>query len=141
MPTQYFYSNRSVWNYARDLDFAQPPRILYDDQGTRVEINVYPKGGIDSQILTVTVVWRVEGSDSWRRHTMTKTSSYLYEYKFPLNPDPYDVEYYIEIVRDKTSGRQYRPMENGLQGPDGDEPPSIYYKARVHPGVIIQQEP
>jgi len=136
LPLKYFYSNRTAWNYARDLDYAGPPSSFSDLNGTGIQIRVYPKGTTNGSTSTVDLYARVSGTTSFTKLSMSSDPNDTSRYYAYLNTSTWKgktVQYYVRVYRNgyTDGGNITRPMKWHESVYTGENNPGQYFSVYV----------
>ena len=110
IPFREYYSNRSNWNYGRDLDWASQHSV----SGRTFYVYCYGKTDGSANITPSEVkLWvRIAGSsNSWTGYSMTNGGSYRYNVTVPTTdfPSGTQVEYFFSGKRGDVSESSYCP--------------------------------
>jgi len=131
VPAKWFYSGRTTWNYARDLDYAGIPSLFIDTSGTGIQIRVYPKGTVDGSGSTVKLYIRA-GTNPFVERAMTHDSAdYGRFYAYVNDFRGTTVQYYIKVWRTNipSSGTISRPAKYHESNYTLPNDPGLYWSA------------
>jgi murein DD-endopeptidase MepM/ murein hydrolase activator NlpD len=131
VPAKWFYSGRTQWNYARDLDYAGTPSLFTNTSGTGIQIRVYPKGTTDGSGSTVTLYIRT-GTNPFTERAMTHDSAdYGRFYAYVNDFKGQSVQYYIKVWRTNIPGKGSITRPAMYHETDNTAPnnPGLYWSA------------